>query len=77
VEAPPRSDDEPRLDALRNLTQQVCEKKIELIELERATSALKLELQQINYQIDERRKHARSFAGTFTDLMSAFDRSKK
>lgn len=77
VEAPSRNDDEPRLDALRTLTQQVCEKKIELIELERATSTLKLELQQINYQIEERRKHARSFAGTFSDLWSAFEKNKK
>lgn len=77
VEAPPRNDDEPRLDALRTLTQQVCEKKIELIELERALSVLKLELQQINYQIEERRKHARSFAGTVTDLFTAFEKTTK
>lgn len=53
AEAPSRSDDEPRLDALRTLTQQVCEKKIELIELERATLVLASKLQQLNYQIEE------------------------
>jgi len=71
-------DSEARLDSLRTLTQQVCEKKIELIELERETSARRLELQQLNFQIDERRKHARSFAGTLGDLMTAFEgRNKK
>ena len=73
----PSRHDEPRLDLLRTLTQQVCEKKIELLEMERATSTLRIELQQLNHLIEERRKHAKSFAGTFTDLWSAFDKGKK
>lgn len=63
-----------RLDGLRSITQQLTEKKIELIELEREVSAHRLELQTLTHQIEERRKHAHSFTGTLTDLMQAWEK---
>ena len=72
-----KPDDSERIDVLRTVTQEVCEKKIELLELERETSRLRLELQQLNHNLDERKKHAKSLAGALQDLFSGFDGGKK
>lgn len=66
-----------RLDALRSVTQLVTEKKLELIELERELGRVKLELQSVSYQLEERQRYAKSFAGAVTDLFGGFEGKKK
>lgn len=78
IDLGPRAEDtDTRLDALRTVTQQVTEKKIELIELERELGRLKLELQNVTYQLDERRRYAKSFAGAMNDLIGGWESKSK
>lgn len=59
------------------MTQLVTEKKLELIELERELGRVKLELQDVTYRLDERRRYANSFAGAMNDLFGGFEGKKK
>lgn len=65
-----------RLDTFKTLTEQVCEKRLELFELTRKVSTLKEEHQRLEFTLEQRRKSARSLASAFEELASAFSTKK-
>lgn len=65
------------IDTLRSLIQQGTEKRLELLELERQIDAKQQELAKLNRQLEERRTHAKGFAGAMSDLFSAYEKTKK
>lgn len=69
ITGPPDESPDPRVvSALRSVTQQVCDKQLEHLELERKVSALKLELQGLEHLVAERRRYATSFGTGLTEL---------
>jgi hypothetical protein len=68
----PRGEDtDNQLESLRSLTAQITEKKIELLRAEQQLADLKLEAEKTRLILEERKKHAKSFAGALTDVMES------
>lgn len=57
-----------KLDILRNLTAQITEKRLELLRIEQELSTAKIELERQRYVLEERKRHATSFASAFADF---------
>jgi hypothetical protein len=66
--APREGDADGKLEILRNLTAQITEKRLELLRIEQELSTAKVELERQRYVLEERRRHATSFASAFADF---------
>jgi len=65
------------LDTLRSLIAQCTERRVELLELQREHERLTAEVTALTHQAQERSKYAKGFASAFSDMVSAFESSKK